>query len=73
ASVSGVKVTIVAGMSKDVVAKGVQAGDLVREIAPIVGGSGGGKPALAQAGGKNPDAVPEALAQAEARLREQLG
>ncbi|MHC4064785.1 MAG: DHHA1 domain-containing protein, partial [Planctomycetota bacterium] len=35
--------------------------------------SGGGKPALAQAGGKNPDAVPEALAQAEARLREQLG
>jgi alanyl-tRNA synthetase len=71
--VSGVKVTIVAGMSKDVVAKGVQAGDLVREIAPIVGGSGGGKPALAQAGGKNPDAVPEALAQAEARLREQLG
>jgi alanyl-tRNA synthetase len=73
ASVSGAKVTMVAGMSKDVVAKGVKAGDLVREIAPIVGGSGGGKPALAQAGGKNPDALPEALEEAQALLRDRLG
>jgi alanyl-tRNA synthetase len=73
ASVSGVKVTLVAGMSTDVVDRGVKAGDLVRQIAPIVGGSGGGKPTLAQAGGKNLDALPEALEQAKALLGERLG
>jgi alanyl-tRNA synthetase len=38
----------------------------------MVGGSGGGKPALAQAGGKNPDAVPQALEQARTLLRQRL-
>ena len=72
ASVSGAKVTLVAGMSKDAVDRGLKAGDLVRQIAPIVNGSGGGKPTLAQAGGKNPDALPEALEKAKALLREWL-
>ncbi|MCH7813553.1 MAG: hypothetical protein IID40_05985 [Planctomycetes bacterium] len=72
ASVSDGKVILVAGMSDDVVARGVKAGDLVREIAPLIDGRGGGKPALAQAGGKNPEAIPQALDQARQRLAELL-
>ncbi len=72
ASVLGGKVILVAGMSDKVVERGLKAGDLVREIAPIVGGSGGGKPALAQAGGKKPEAIPQALEQAGTFLRDRL-
>jgi alanyl-tRNA synthetase len=72
ASVSGGKVTLVAGMSNNVVERGIKAGDLVREIAPTVGGSGGGKPSLAQAGGKKPEKVPEALEEAKRLLGERL-
>ena len=43
--------------------KQVKAGDIVKQIAPIVGGGGGGKPDMAQAGGKIPEKLPEALAQ----------
>jgi alanyl-tRNA synthetase len=57
------KVTLVAGLSRDLVAKGYSAGDWVKEVAPIVGGGGGGKPDLAQAGGKDPSRIDEALAQ----------
>src|SRR5204862_6109510 len=46
------------------VAERVSAGDVVREIAPIVGGGGGGRPTMARAGGKEPDKLPEALARA---------
>ena len=49
------KVTLMAGMSKTVVDKGVKAGDLIKEIAPLVGGKGGGRPDMAQGGG--PDAA----------------
>ncbi len=72
ASVSAGKVILVAGMSDDAVARGVKAGDLVREIAPLVGGKGGGKPSLAQAGGKDPEAIPQALDKARERLGELL-
>jgi alanyl-tRNA synthetase len=48
----------------DRVAERLSAGDVVREIAPIVGGGGGGRPTMARAGGKDPDKVPEALARA---------
>src|SRR5438067_454155 len=48
----------------DSVAKRVSAGDVVKEIAPIVGGGGGGRPTMARAGGKEPDKLPEALARA---------
>jgi alanyl-tRNA synthetase len=67
------KVVLVAGVSRELVAKGVSAGNWVRDVAPIVGGGGGGKPDLAQAGGKQPDKIPEALAKAKAVAQEMLG
>jgi alanyl-tRNA synthetase len=42
-------------------------------VAPVVGGGGGGRPDLAQAGGKDPARIPEALEKAAAFLREKLG
>jgi alanyl-tRNA synthetase len=44
---------------------GVKAGDLIKTIAPKVGGGGGGRPDMAQAGGKNPAGIPAALAAAK--------
>ena len=55
------KVMFVCGVTKDTIAK-VKAGDIVREVAKIAGGSGGGKPDMAQAGGKNPEKLDEAVA-----------
>jgi len=55
------KVSLVAAVSKDVM-KRFPAGRLVQEIAKIVGGGGGGRPDLAQAGGKDPAKLDEALA-----------
>ena len=66
------KVALVAGVSKDLVEKGVNAGQWVREVAPVVGGGGGGKPDLAQAGGKIPAKVPDALAKARELIEAQL-
>jgi alanyl-tRNA synthetase len=65
------KVTIVAGVSREVVDR-VQAVQVVREIAPIVAGGGGGKPDLAQAGGKDPSRLPAALDRAREYLQEKL-
>jgi len=56
------KPVIIAAVTDDLIARGVKAGDLVREVAKIVGGSGGGRPNLAQAGGHNPEKLGEALA-----------
>ncbi|MEX1041351.1 MAG: alanine--tRNA ligase [Pirellulaceae bacterium] len=56
------KVTIVTALSRDLVDQGQKAGDWVREPAALVGGSGGGRPDLAQAGGKIPAKISEALA-----------
>ena len=55
------KVLLVAGISRDLVERGLSAGDWVRETAPIVGGGGGGKPDLAQAGGKQPENIQACL------------
>ena len=56
------KVTLVASVSNEVIAStALKAGDWVRQIAPIVGGGGGGKPQMAQAGGKDPAKLGEAL------------
>ncbi|MBN1514046.1 MAG: alanine--tRNA ligase [Phycisphaerae bacterium] len=66
------KVTLVAGMSRDVVARGVKAGDLIKEIAPLVGGRGGGRPDMAQGGGTDPSALPKALEAATAWIRQRL-
>jgi len=52
----------VAAVSKDLVKSGYHAGNLVREVAKIAGGGGGGRPDFAQAGGKNPERLEEALA-----------
>jgi alanyl-tRNA synthetase len=67
------KVILVAGVSRDLVEKGLSAGNWVRDVAPIVGGGGGGKPDLAQAGGKQPEKLPEALAKAKEIARAMLG
>jgi len=68
------KVTLIAAVSDAVIAStGAKAGDWVREIAPIVAGGGGGKPQMAQAGGKQPDKLPEALAQAGDWIAAKLG
>ena len=52
-------------ISDDLVAKGLKAGDMIKTLAPIVEGTGGGKPNNAQAGGKAPQKIPEALAKAK--------
>ena len=67
------KVLLVAGLSRDLVQRGLSAGEWVREVAPVVGGGGGGKPDMAQAGGKQPEKIPEALAAARTKIREMLG
>ncbi|WP_100406614.1 alanine--tRNA ligase [Bacillus solitudinis] len=61
-SVSGDKVNLVAGVTKDLISQGYHAGKLVKEVATRCGGGGGGRPDMAQAGGKNPDQLEEALA-----------
>ncbi|GAA6135204.1 alanine--tRNA ligase [Oceaniserpentilla sp. 4NH20-0058] len=61
ASSEGEKVTLIAGVTKDLTSK-VKAGDIVKEMAPYVDGRGGGKPDLAQAGGKKPEGIKDALA-----------
>ena len=58
------KVMMVAGLSRDLVERGIKAGDWIKNVAPIVGGGGGGKPDLAQAGGKNPEKIEQALEEA---------
>ncbi|MHB1042417.1 MAG: alanine--tRNA ligase [Eubacteriales bacterium] len=60
-SPAGNKVNLVAAVSSDLVARGLHAGRLVKELAPLVGGGGGGKPEMAQAGGKDPSRLQEAL------------
>lgn len=60
ATVHGEKVTLIAGVSKEQI-KRVKAGDLVNAVAQQVGGKGGGRPDMAQAGGNNPDALAGAL------------
>ncbi len=60
-SVSGGKMTLCAGSSKEAVAKGFKAGAMVRAAATAVGGSGGGKDDLAMAGGKQPEKISDAF------------
>ncbi|WP_027107609.1 alanine--tRNA ligase [Lacticigenium naphthae] len=55
------KANLLVGMSESAINKGLKAGDLIKAIAPIVGGGGGGRPDLAQAGGKTPENLTKAL------------
>ncbi|MBC7336972.1 MAG: hypothetical protein H5U01_11990, partial [Clostridia bacterium] len=61
---AGEKVNLVATISKDLLERGLHAGQLIRQVAAITGGSGGGRPDMAQAGGRKPEKLPEALARA---------
>jgi alanyl-tRNA synthetase len=58
------KPQIIAAVTDDLVKRGLHAGELVKHVARVVGGGGGGKPSLAQAGGRDLSKLPEALAQA---------
>ncbi len=60
-SASEDKVTLIAAVTDDLIKRGLHAGDLVKAVAQVVGGSGGGRPNLAQAGGKDPAKLAEAL------------
>jgi alanyl-tRNA synthetase len=71
ATVSEGKVSLIAGVTKDLTGK-VKAGDLVNFVAQQVGGKGGGRPDMAQAGGTNAAALPEAIRSVEAWLGERL-
>jgi len=66
------KVVLVGGMSKELVERGLSAGDWVKHTSQVVGGGGGGRPDLAQAGGKFPEKLPQALADAVKYLQGKL-
>ena len=72
-SAQGGKVNMVAMATDGAVAKGAHAGNLIKGIAALVGGGGGGRPNMAQAGGKNPEGISAAIAEAEKVLSAQLG
>ena len=72
ATVDGDKISLVAGVTKDQTAR-LKAGELVNAVATQVGGKGGGRPDMAQAGGNNPAALDAALASVEDWVRKQIG
>ncbi len=72
-SAGGGKVSLAVKVSKDVVERGVNAGNVVREAAKVAGGGGGGRPDFAQAGGKDPSKLAEALETAARLVTEMAG
>jgi alanyl-tRNA synthetase len=72
AVVEGDKVSLIAGVTKDQIER-IKAGDLVNFVATKVGGKGGGRPDMAQAGGNDPSGLADALAHVPAWVRTQLG
>lgn len=72
ASANGGKVTLLAMATDAAIKKGAHAGNLIKEIASLVGGGGGGRPNMAQAGGKNPAGIPDALAKVVSVVESQL-
>lgn len=66
------KVNLVAMATDEAMAKGAHAGNLIKSIAGKVGGGGGGRPNMAQAGGKNPAGIPDAIAEAKTALAGQI-
>ena len=67
------KVSLAAGLTPDLIARELNAGQWLKTVAPFVGGGGGGRPDLAQAGGKLPDQIPAALEKAVAFVQEKIG
>lgn len=72
ASETAGKVNLLSMAGNEAMKAGVHAGNLIKEIAPCVGGGGGGRPNMAQAGGKNPSGIDEALNAAEEVLNKQV-
>jgi alanyl-tRNA synthetase len=72
-SVINSKPTIIAAVTQDLTGRGLHAGNLVKEVARLVGGGGGGKPTMAQAGGKDAARLDEALASVESLVSKALG
>jgi alanyl-tRNA synthetase len=66
------KVMLLASVTDDLIKQGIKAGDIVKEIAPMVGGGGGGRPQMAQAGGKDPSKLDAALAEATNLIKAKL-
>ncbi|MBT5832850.1 MAG: alanine--tRNA ligase [Candidatus Latescibacteria bacterium] len=66
------KASIIAVVTDDLISRGIQAGTVVKAVAQLVGGGGGGRPHMAQAGGKFPEKIGEALAQVPSIVRAQL-
>ena len=73
AAENGGKVNLMATATDSAVAKGAHAGKMVKEIAKVVGGGGGGRPNMAQAGGKDPAGIEDALERAKEVAKEQVG
>ncbi len=67
------RVLFVAKASRDLVSQGIHVGNLIREVASIAGGGGGGRPDFAQAGGKNPEMVDTALDRVASLVAAQIG
>jgi alanyl-tRNA synthetase len=65
------KVSLIAGVTKDLTDR-LKAGDLIREVAEKVGGKGGGRPDMAQAGGSDPAGLPAALALVDDWVRQRV-
>jgi len=63
------KVLFVSSVTKDLIEKGIHAGNIVKEAATIAGGGGGGRPDFAQAGGKNPNKIDEAINAVKEQLK----
>lgn len=66
------KVNMVAMVTDEAQKKGAHAGNLIKGIAALVGGGGGGRPNMAQAGGKNPAGIDDAIAKAQEVLETQI-
>ncbi len=67
------KVNLMATATEGAIKKGAHAGNLIKEVASLVGGGGGGRPNMAQAGGKNPAGIPDALKKAKEVIISQIG
>lgn len=73
AAVNGAKITFLAVCGKEAVARGIKAGDIVKQVSAIAGGSGGGKPDSAMGGGKDPLMLDNALAMVDNVVSMKLG
>lgn len=71
-SIDNKKVNLIVMVSDSVVEKGVNAGNIIKDLSALIGGGGGGRPNMAQAGGKNPDGMDKVIRQAPVVLEKSL-